>query len=213
MTQPGNPTYELVDGLAALRSGVEAYFKAYGITARVDIGWTRRYQQDNQGPGGAARVLFIPGDIDPSPGAPKTVDGGTIDRDGTQNAIGLDPQLRALAWHHAVYTCSVWAVSKDKPQDEQMQILATKALLQQTIRAMHNATIVVAQAAPQLVGFGNITEWGRFMWTLPPGQMAFGREATFRFVMTEPLFDAEIGKAYPDPVVTRGTEPPGPPIE
>jgi hypothetical protein len=34
--------------------------------------------------------------------------------------------------------------------------------------------------------------------------MGYGREAVFRFVLLEPLFDQEIEQAFPDAVVTRG---------
>jgi hypothetical protein len=193
--------YQFFDALGGLVRGVRAYFDANGIAAKVSAGWTARYRQDNQGPGGASRVVFVPGDFDPGGGPPKVLDGGEIDRDGAMNQIGLNPSLRTLAWHHAVYTACVWGVHPEKPQDEEAQLWATKALLHRTVRAMH---LAVDPETGQGAGFGNIESWGKLRYTLPPGEMGYGREAVFRFVLLEPLFDQEIEQAFPDAVVTRG---------
>jgi hypothetical protein len=187
-------------GLLALKRGVAEYFEAQSVSASVRVGWTARNRQDNAGPGGANRVVFIPGEFDPTSGAPKVLRAGKIDRDGEQNFVDLDPRLRVLAWWHEAVTCSVWAVDSDHPQDEELQIEATETLLEQTIQGIHNA---VDPDTGTNVGFANIEDFGEPFWVLPPGEMAFGRELVFGFVLYVPLFDAPTGIAYPSPAVGR----------
>lgn len=190
----------ILDGLLALVRGVRARFEDDGVSAVVDVGWTKRYRQDNQGPGGANRVVFIPGESDPSSGAPKVLEAGEINLDGEQMHLDDDVRFRTLAWWHAPYTVSVWGVDPAHPKDEAGQIWATKRLLRQTIRAMHTA---VDPETGQFAGAAQIVQWGRVRWTLPPSESAFGRELTFGFVLVEPQFDAPEELAYPSPALVR----------
>jgi hypothetical protein len=187
-------------GLLALVRGVRAYFEGNNVSAAVWLGWTKRSRTDNQGPGGANRVVFIPGEDAAQPGAPKVLKAGVLDRMAPQQHVTLNPRLRALAWWHEPVTVSVWAVDADHPQDEEGQIAATEDLLELTIQALHNA---VDPTSGLGVGFANIEEWGPPSWTLPPVEAPFGRELTFSFVLLVPLFDQPQGLAFPGPVVTR----------
>lgn len=187
-------------GLPALVRGVRAYFAAYGVTANVVLGWNARNSQINQGPGGANRVCFIPGEFDGSTGAPKVAKAGTMDRNAAQNFVSHNPRMRALAWWHEPITVSCWAVDPSQPQDEESQIEATNALQEATVAAIHNATDPVTGFA---VGFANIEEWGAVGWTLPPGENAFGRELTFGLTLLSPLFDAPIQLVTPAASVVR----------
>jgi len=186
--------------LLALRRAVADYFTTNNVSASVYLGWKPRSRQDNQGPGGSNRVVFIPGDFDPSSGEPKALKAGALDRDAPQNHVDLDPRQRAVAWWHPIVTCSVWACDPSAPQDEAGQIAATDDLFNATCAALHNAVDPVTGTA---IGFGNIEEFGDTMWTLPPVESAFGRELTFRFVLLSPRFDAPTGLAYPSPAVNR----------
>lgn len=194
--------------IPALKRALRAYFESQGIAAAVESGWTARSRIDNQGLGGAARVVLVPGRFDPTTGAPRVAAGGRLDRNGEQNlnsgvsstGVVSDPLLRVLAWWHAEVTCCVWAVDTDHPQDEELQEEATETLLEQTIQGLHSA---VDPETGQNVGFANIEEWGESFWTLPPGEMAFGRELTFGFVLLVPLFDQGTGIAFPGPAVGR----------
>lgn len=189
-----------LSGLLALERGVRAYFQQFGVAATVDVGWTARSRQSNQGPGGAARVVFIPGRYKAGEGAPSSLDAGTLGRIGEQNQDDGDPALRALAWWPYPVTCSVWAVDPDQPTDERGQIGAVEDLLELTIQAIHNAVDPVTQTN---VGFANVLEWGPATWTLPPGERAFGRELTFTFVLQVPLRDQPVSLAHPQPNVNR----------
>lgn len=188
-------------GLLGLVRGVRAYFVAQSVDVVVAVGWNKRNRQDNQGPGGASRVVFIPGEFDPTSGAPKVLKGGTMDRDGVQNHVGLNPRMRALAYWHEPITVCVWAVDVRQPKDEEAQIGATEALREMTVRAIHLAVDPETGAA---AGFANIEEWGDTFWTLPPGEAAFGREITFGFTLLVPIFDQAIDTATPAPALTRG---------
>lgn len=187
-------------GLLGLVRGVAAYFGANMISAQVVAGWKARDRKDNAGPGGANRVVFMPGDFDAGAGGPKPLPAGRISRNAPQNFPELTGDGRALAWWEYSATVSVWAVSIDRPQDEEAQIEAVEELLEQTVRAMHNA-VDPATATP--AGFGNILEWGDAAWTLPPKEQAFGRELCFGFTLLVPLLDQPYGIAFPSPVVNR----------
>lgn len=187
-------------GLLALARGVRAYFAGTNVSANVAVGWTARSRIDNQGEGGANRVVFIPGVLDPNTGAPKAMKAGTFDRNGAQNHIAQSPARRALAWWHEPITVSVWAVDPERPQDEEAQIEATEALLEQTVRAIHNAVDPETKAP---VGFANVEQWGDPVWTVPPGENSFGRELTFPIVLLVPLFDQEQDLVKPQAAVAR----------
>jgi hypothetical protein len=191
-------------GLLGLVRGVRARFVANGIAAVVDVGWNKRGRQTNQGPGGASRVVFMPGAMpDPSAGPQKAMRAGRIDRNAPQNHVTLDPHLRALAWWHEEITVSVWGVDLSTPgssADEEKQIEATEALLESTMQAIHGA---VDPDTGQPAGFASIEDWGESVWTVPPGENAFGREILFGLVLIVPLFDLPELVAYPQAGVTR----------
>lgn len=187
-------------GLLGLVRGVRAYFAAQEINAVVAVGWNKRNRIDNQGPSGAARVVFIPGEFDPTSGAPKVLKGGAMDRNAPQDHVALNPRLRTLAWWHETVTVCVWAVDPLKPQDEESQIGATEGLRELTLQAIHNS---VDPETGTGAGFANIEEWGDTFWTLPPGEAGFGREITFSFTLLVPIFDQPIALAFPGPAVSR----------
>jgi hypothetical protein len=193
--------------LVALKRGLRAYFDANGIGAATEVGWTARSRIDNQGFGGANRVVLAPGFFDPNEGAPRARRAGKLDRNAEQNQIDISPgvastyqPLRVIAWLHQDVTCCVWAVDTDHPQDEELQLEATETLLEYTLQGLHLANDPETQTS---VGFANIEEWGEAFWTLPPGEMAFGRELTFSLVLLVPFFDQPVGLAYPGPSVGR----------
>jgi hypothetical protein len=202
------------DGIEGLARGVAAYFVLQGITAQVAVGWTARNRQDNQGPGGANRVVFIPGEFDPGGGPPKPLKAGVIDRNGEQNHVDVNGvRYRAVAWLHEIITCSVWAVDARAPSDELAQIRATSQLREQAVSAIYNAVDPETLAAtpqneegaiyPTGTGFANIEEWGPMFWTLPPGESAFGRELTFTFTLYGVVLDAPVALVYPQAAVSR----------
>lgn len=187
-------------GILALVRGVREYFDENDVSARVEVGWTKRFRTDNQGPGGGNRVVFIPGEDAAQPGAPKILKGGVLDRNAPQNHVAYNPRMRALAWGHEPLTVCVWALDPERPQDEEAQIEATEDLFELTLQGIHNA---VDPRTGSNAGFANIEEWGPMAWTLPPGEQSFGRERTFTFVLLVPYFDKSMEVAFPMGAVTR----------
>lgn len=188
-------------GLCALVRGVRALMVTLAPGVVVELGWTKRSRNDNQGYGGASRVVFIPGEFDSSPGAPKTLRGGTIDRKGAQTHGGGNPRLRTLAHDHPIVTVSVWACDPMRPLDEEGQIEATEALRELTFQALQGA---VDPETGTPVGFGNIEYGGDWDWTLPPGEASFGREITFSLVLHNvPIFDQPVSTTTPQGSVAR----------
>ena len=188
-------------GILGLARGMRAYFASVlQSPPNIIVGWTKRWRQDNQGAGGAARIVLMPGVVDVSAGPPKVLPAGTIDRDFEQNFVDLNPQMRIVRmWHYAV-TCSVWAVDPNYPQDEEAQIGAVEDLLELTYQSIAEAYDPVTGFT---VGAGNIEDVGAPVWTLPPGESPFGRELTFGFVLRVPLFAQPVQKAFPLAAVAR----------
>jgi len=194
-------------GLLGLVRGMRAYVADTSVvpasfgTPSIVVGWAKRWRQDNQGAGGASRIVLIPGQFDASaPWPPKTLRAGSIDRDFEQNYVQLNPQMRIRAMWHQQVTCCVWGVDPSNPTDEEAQIAATEDLLELTIQALHNA---VDSETGQTAGAANIAEYGEPSWTLPPGENGFGRELSFGFVLLVPLFEQPTSEAFPRGAVAR----------
>jgi len=211
-------------GLLALRDGMAANFEAWGVMATVGVvSFKERWRQDNQGPGGANRVLLMPGAHDGSE-TPKSVDGGELTKPRHTHA-----QVRELAGWNKLVTMSVWAVdasSETAKADAASQIEAVEDLLELAVRAAHNAVILgpaappepLAQGtaianggqamqtlvppAPLAVGLADIV-WGKVRWIQPPVEWAFGLELLVQLVHRGPLFDVFEDHAFPSPVVHR----------
>jgi hypothetical protein len=190
-----------IDGLAALVSGLGDYFVSIGVTAKVGFGLKARASQLNQGPGGANRVILIPGKIDPSAGPPKVVDAGTFSqpRQTSQNP-------RPLAWWHKVVTCSIWAVDASTPavlQDELAQYVAAVNLLEATYQGLHNAIYTDPSDRSKFnVGLADL-QLDASLWVSPPSEQAFGRELVVYFTHNGPIFDRAIDITTPKPAISR----------
>jgi hypothetical protein len=206
------------NGLLALRDGVAAYFLAQGVPATVgQVGIKYRYFQVNEGPGGAMRVVFMPGEYDGSD-APRTRRGGTLSP--PRKASGQDSKRFAvpslsdpsgfvpgpstlnpapLASNTEIATVSVWAVDPLDPQDEESAYIATFDLFELTLEAMHRA---VDPDTGVHVGVANLRP-GDYLWSTPVGERAFGRELLYSFEHKGLFFFQPIDKATPQPAIHR----------
>lgn len=189
-------------GIVGVARGIRAFFATNEISAVVRVGWVDRNRQTNQGPGGANRVVLIPGVFDAtSGGPPKPLKAGRIDRDGPSHAYDdKTVRMRTVAFWHEAVTCMVWGVDPDFPTDEERQIEATEGLLELTLRALKNS---VDPESGMSAGFANLETFGDAVWTMPPAEMSFGRELAFGFELLVPLYDQPYGKAYPQAAVSR----------
>lgn len=174
-------------GLVALVTNVQSYFTSRSVTANVSLGWKQPTKQINQGTGRANRVVFIPSDTSGRGG--KLV--------GTQQpgprAFGSptqDTSVRALYDWERELLVSVWAVDTSNPHDEAKQIEAVEDLFEWTVRAVHYAA-------------HNNARWGAVNWTTEPVEHSFGRELRAGLTYRHPLFDTEVGIAFPTAAITK----------
>jgi hypothetical protein len=190
---------EMRSGLIALSDGVRAQFDTLGVPAVVTpVGWKYRSFVVNQGPGGAARVSFMPGKIDPSsPAPPKVADAGTFEQPtftsngGRFNGLNANPR-RLIDWRRIV-SLSVWAVDTTDTSNDELQFAALENLVEATYAAMHNAVDPVTGVNVGLADI-NITQ---AVYTRPPVEGAFGMELVAYFEHLGPLYDNPIGIVIP----------------
>ncbi len=184
-------------GLISAVNSVASFFTASGVTATVEVGWRRRERQDNQGPGGANRVIFSPSYDDTGAAGtmvPVRYPGDRTVRDGAGNAKGT---IRSLAdWERKVLV-SVWAIDAANQTSEAAQIEATETLFEWTMRAVHAAPGSFANAI-----FGDI----KFT---PPETRPFGLELLAALTFRQPIYDTPRDFYFPSSgAVARGTYAP-----
>ena len=176
---------------------------------KVGFGVKARSSIINQGPGGANRVIVMPGRIPPDLDAPKSVDAGSITQPrhpSGGNARGGKP--RALRWLHSIVTVSIWGVAGDGYEgglglgDEAAQYGATIDLLEATVQAMQVAEYKDPTGVVTPVGLADV-RFETSSWVRPPTEMGFGQELLVVFTHNGPLFDTPIGVATPQPGITR----------
>ncbi len=118
----------MVDTLALekLFLDVKTRFAAESPQINVRFGWREPARQDNQGSGGANRIVFVPGD--PSGGLGKVAGAAKT---------GRNP--RPLATLGELFTVQVWGLDATKPEDELAQYKATRLLYDAWYRAAYLA--------------------------------------------------------------------------
>lgn len=188
-----------ISGLVALAKGVQGVFDAQGIDAVVATGVKQRTFQINQGPGGANRVVFIPGVLDPSQQAPKVRDAGVFSKPRHNHA---PPKPREIAWWHKTISVSIWAVDTSNKDDEFTQMAAVENLLEVTVAAIHRAVYSDSSGVLMAVGLADLI-LERADWVAPPVEMGFGQEVIAYYTHGGPLFDFPVGYATPQPVIAR----------
>lgn len=181
-------------GFLAVVASVRASFAAQGNTAVVEVGWKRRWRQDNQGAGGASRVVFTPSEDNGAGGniLPPKFPGDRQLRDGSNNVVG---HVRALADEEHTSIVSIWAVDNTDRENEELQIAAVETLKEQTMNAIYES-----QGA-----FASVT-WGAKTWT-PPPERAFGLELRFGMTLRTPIFMPPTLRIFPTGFVVNRGEP------
>lgn len=187
-----------IDGLLALVDGVQDFLTAQSWDVRVTFGWKERVKILNQGPGGASRVVFMPGRMPPEGTAvPRPVDAGAF----TKPRIKED-NPRPLVWWHKVVTVSIWGVDTTRLNDERAQYAAAVDLVEATTQAIHRAVYTTPDGVEHNVGLADVI-WESAQWIQPPTENAFGREFFAYFTHNGPLYDIPVGTATPKPSVVR----------
>lgn len=175
-------------GLTALFQRLGDYFETIGLPVKLDFGVDAYFQINNQGPGGANRIVIIPGHFDGKQ--------PLSDRDmgylGTKlGHSSLNPK-EVGHWSRPV-TFAVWAAPDlEDPKNALLQNENTEALLEALVAGVH--TVLAADFV-----FGNLVR------TAPPQQTAFGEQFLVFGTVKGPLFYPATDQAFPTAVVSRGT--------
>lgn len=181
-------TITIGSGFTALVSGVRQYFSDNIVPAVVHVGVRAHFEQWNQGPGGASRVVFVPGEFHGETGLRARPYGKlTVARHNTTSP------REVAQWVERPITISIWAApDQTAPGDELLQNEQTEALLETTIVACRVA--VMSDYVP--------SEIERLA---PPQERAFGECLLVHGYLRGPLFYPPNDVAFPTPVVSRGT--------
>lgn len=148
---------------------------SYGVTANVVFGAKSRARQDNQGPGGANRIVLAPSDDDGRGSKLDAAYQAGEEEVFDENNVFQGTQ-RQIASYQQLWTCSVWAVDPQAPKDEERQLEATEDLFQWAYRAVF------------AVGMADVTPVD-YRLTSPTVDSLFGKEARFTFILRQPIFD------------------------
>lgn len=189
--------FRIRSGLIDLAQRVKTYLTAHGVDAEVHVGWKARERILTQGPGGANRIVFVPGDdsgaggrIVPTqqPGARSI--GGTNQYDATAT-------VRALRDWQRIVVVSVWGRDPLATGDEEERDIAhletTETLIEWMLRAVHAC------------GLANL-ETGDVRWTIP-GERAYGIEARVGLTFRHPLFDVPQDVVRPMKAIAKDLTP------
>lgn len=184
------------DALEQLADDVVAYFAASNVRAAVSIGWKERTKQINQGPGGAARVVFQPSDDDGSAGNFDLTNmrAGEVPIFDTTKTPPLQvAHARRLRTWHETIVVNVWAHDDSKPDDERAQRRAAKTLVSWTMRAVQASAAGAANAQ-----WGKATaSYGQKGSQSFPTELRNGVEYRLWLELRSPVFDRPVELAYP----------------
>ncbi len=122
-------------GLLRLRDSVAAYFLEWAVGAVVaPVGLKYRSFTLNASPGGANRVVLIPGEFDGS-NAPKARKYGALSRE-TENHASVNNPKEIASWERP-FTISIWSAPvPGLSKEEGDTIGAAEDLLEQVVRAI-----------------------------------------------------------------------------
>lgn len=143
--------------LPLLFNAVRAQFVADDSDAVVVFGWKEVAKQINQGPGGANRIVFKPGD--------KSNKGGPV---LAPDKPGRNP--RPLYTLNELFDVYIWAVDARALDDELAQVEAARLLHDQVLRALYLVTHTDGDKGLGPVAFG---DW---QWNKGPIERPFGAE-------------------------------------
>lgn len=170
-------------GLQYIRNGVAFYFEQKHIPATVaEVGFKYRSFALNQGPNGANRICFIPGELtDPSTPA-KARKAGKLSRSGRNSGSAFNP--REIASWESVFTVSVWAGPVAGANNSEGENLAQAvSLLELVLRAFGNTT------GPDGKSIGASIHYDEILVNSPPTDNAFGAELLVKMIQIVPFFD------------------------
>lgn len=184
--------------IVALYSAVKDFFAAQSWNASIAFGRKARDLIINQGPGGANRVVFIPGALDPNQTAPSSVDAGEFTE--PRGPGGTNP--RRLYWWHQPATLSIWAVDTSDLTDDAKQHAALVTLIEQTMIAIRRAVYTDVNGNKLNVGLADVRPQNA-QYRAPPVNLRFGDEFFCHLDLNGPILDLTIDTTTPQPAINR----------
>jgi hypothetical protein len=181
--------------LVALKCAVKDYFEQVGIRAGVYLGLRARDLWDT------SRVVLIDGEFDGA-NVPKPMSAGEFLPPGHKQSY--NPR-ELILWERPI-TASIRAVDEARIDDEDAQTEATEGLIEATVQAIHNATIInPTTQLPVPLGQAGL-EWGKATWVNPgtSTQQTHGKEFLVTFIHKTVLFDAAELYVKPTPQLQKG---------
>lgn len=182
-------TITFADPLESLVAGASSYLVAHGVSAVVTAGFKERRRQDNQGPGRANRIVFLPGDPSGKGGSlavgvrypgPREVRNASDELVGTWRSLG--------DWDR-IMTVSIWAYDGTAPSNELAQIVACSQLA------------IWARRAIDSVGLADL-RWGEASW-VPPKERTLGQELLIGLSLQMPMPDVPRDIGHPGFTLTK----------
>lgn len=174
--------------MTALVQGVQTYFTANEISSVVDYGVRAWWHQDNQGPGGGNRVVFVGSEFHGERDYRPRPAGKLVSKLGhaQTNPAEIAHWIRPVA-------VAIWAAPNfSDPNSELLQNENTETLLEQTVNAMRSTFRADAFVEA---------------WTLeraaPPQEQAFGESIICNFTLRSVLFYPATDVVTPNPAVGR----------
>jgi hypothetical protein len=176
-------------GLVYLRDRVADYFGCNAIPATVaPVGLKYRFFVLNASPGGANRIVFIPGEFD-GEGTPKSRKYGSINRETRNSASVVNPP--EIANWDRPFTVSVWgAPAPGKVEDEQAAIAIVEDLLEEVVRAVQE-------------GVASAVTWGEVLIKSPPQENGFGVELLASAILHGPFYGRTLDVVQAQPAISR----------
>ena len=179
----------VTSGWAALVSGVRDFFADQSVTANVLVGYRELPKQLNQGPGGANRVVFLPGDPNGAAGKvspPRDVGWREVADPADDTGTRVLASLRCLATWERQFTISIWAQDETNLRDELLQVVAVETLFERVVQGVEH----VSRASGVNCG------WGSAAW-MPTLENTRGAEIRVGLALYHPFFDVPADYAYP----------------
>lgn len=178
-------------GLTILRDGVAKYFADRSIpieVARVGAKY-RSFKSNQHVLTGANRVVFIPGDFDPTSAQTKARPYGVLNRE-TRNASSVVNPRELASWERPI-TISIWAAPHPgKAEAEDDSIAVVEDMLELVVRAC------------QFVQMSQIM-FGEVVIVAPPVEQSYGAELLLSAIQRGPLLDETLEYTQATAVVPR----------
>lgn len=183
-------------GVSKMLDDLAAFFDAHDVKATVTLGWKERTKQVNQGPGGAARVVFVPSDEEGDGGAiaPTAKYPGDLPvLDAGGNTIGV---ARISATWQRTLVMSVWAHDATRRDDERAQIEAVEDLFRMAIVGLRAVTMKTG-AGQTIPGVVQLVRFSKVVWTTKPTELRNGAELRCWIDVTVPLYEPPREALFP----------------